>query len=44
MQLAVYAPEDVFVIVSGATVAHELHCNIDVEDIQLGNVPVIEAV
>jgi hypothetical protein len=44
MQLAVYAPEDLFLIVSGATATHEIHCNVDVEDIQLGNVPVIEAV
>lgn len=44
MQLAVYAPEDLFAIVSGVTVGQEIHCNVDIEDIQLGNVQVVEAV
>lgn len=44
MQFAIYAPEDLFAIVSGVTAGQEIHCNVDIEDIQLGNVQVVEAV
>lgn len=44
MQLAIYAPEDLFLIISGATVAAELHCMVDIEDTQLGALPMVEAV
>lgn len=44
MQFPIYAPDDLFVIVSGVTAGQEIHCNADIEDQQLGNIQVVEAV
>lgn len=44
LQLAIYAPDDLFVIVSGLATGVEVHCNVDIEDSQLGNIQVVEAI